>query len=306
MLKLQLLSRMSLVVPLSLALWSCEGHNLSPQALEAQISSGVVYGKDDRQDAREVKDAKLKANLAATAAVFTSSNLVFQNGALHMKGRRLGEKKELCSDQPFFKRWSASRCTAVLIGPKLILTAGHCMQDNQGYTRCDDTSFVFGWRGQDTSVPKSAAYGCRRVIEIENTPGIYDLDYALVELDRPVREVKPVTLGFDDFKAGDAIYTFGHPNGLSAIYATGKITDSSPHLNVANAEIDGFDGNSGGGLFTSDHRLRGIYASGETDYIRNSKRGCFEVQVCKPGFCVGETILQLGRIRSQIERALAE
>jgi hypothetical protein len=268
----------------------------------AKNSSSVVYGEDSRAEISGAKDEQLRKTFLASPAVFTTKNLVAKQNAFRLQGRILGEKKQLCPGERFAEQLSAARCTSVLISKKIILTAGHCVSDQ---LKCDATSFVFGWQGKANQVERASVYGCKRWISGASSDGsLQGKDFAIVELDREVKDVEPVTIDFSALQAGEQIFTIGYPNGISAKMSEGKITFSSEFLANATAEIDGFTGNSGGGIFNSEHQLRGIYAYGELDYELDAKRNCHVVKKCESGKCMEETLLQLGAIRAEIEAAL--
>jgi hypothetical protein len=290
-------------IAFSLLAFSCAPEK-NPMSLESsEISTSVVYGSDDRIEATEISDSKKIEALYASAAVFSNSNLVGKGNSYQLRGMKLGEKKKLCQDQPFYHQWAAARCSATLISDQLVLTAGHCVQDEN---KCANTSFVFGWLGKETQVPKQNVYACKKLLDVSVGDGsLSALDFALIELDRSVKNVKPISPKFSDLNAGEKIFTFGYPNGISAKYTIGKIVYSSEYTSSATAEIDGFSGNSGGGIFSEAGELRGLYSGGEVDYELDSKRSCHQVKKCKSGECLEETILQLSRIKDRIEAAQA-
>jgi hypothetical protein len=282
---------------------SCAQEKNSMEGESSEISTSVVYGSDDRKEAAEISDSKKTEALYASAAVFTNSNLIEKGNSFQLRGMKLGEKKKLCQDQPFYHQWAAARCSAILISDKLVLTAGHCVSDEN---RCANTSFVFGWYGKETKVLKQNVYSCKKLLDVSVSNGSLNmLDFALIELDRSVKKLKPIAPKYTDLKMGETIFTFGYPNGISAKFTSGKIVSSSQYLPFATGEIDGFSGNSGGGIFSEDGELRGLYSGGEVDYELDAKRSCYQVKKCGSGECAEESILHLSRIKTQIEAAQA-
>ncbi len=280
------------------------GQSLPPETSDesSQYSSSVVDGEDSRSEVSLEKDEQRLKVFSASPAVFTTKNLTLKQKSYRLAGRLLGEKKQLCPGEKFSEQLSAARCTSVLIGKKIVLTAGHCIPDQ---AKCDATSLIFGWKGKSDRAEKANVYSCKRWLGGSSSDGsLNGKDFAIVELDREVKGVDPVRLDFAALQSGEQIYTIGYPNGLSAKVSEGKITFSSEFLANATAEIDGFTGNSGGGIFGLDHKLKAIYVHGEVDYELDAKRSCNVVKKCESGKCAEEILLQIGQIRGEIEAAL--
>ncbi len=113
---------------------------------------------------------------------------------------------DLCKGERFYGQPTASvNCTGFLVGPDLILTAGHCMvrdnyeTENEVTAQCSDFIWVFDYKYQDHDkidkfFPKENVYKCKEVVKGKFTYShsrrtkelIYGDDYALVRLDRSV------------------------------------------------------------------------------------------------------------------------
>ncbi len=292
----------SLSVLLLILVVGC-GKTNSPQGFsgEETFHSSVAYGNDSRKDVNQVSSETLSPNIEASAAVFSSENLVPKAKTFTLRGRTLGEKKNLCKGERFEAHWSAARCSAVLIDKKLILTAGHCIPDQK---KCEGSKIVFGWHKDSKSVEKTKTYSCKKWIAgAQGNGGLDSFDFALIQLDREVSQVTPLMPSFETLKENEQIYTIGYPNGTSAKYSEGKITYGSDYSANSMAEIDGFTGNSGGPIFDQNHRLRGIYSYGEQDFLLNEQKGCYEVKRCASGQCNEEVLLNLRAIEKEIDQA---
>jgi hypothetical protein len=102
-----------------------------------------------------------------------------------------GEEMNLCPTERFVNEPSAASCTGALVGPDLVLTAGHC---TSAPSDCENMVFGFDYLVDENQVlpgfiPTEKVYFCKEIVssKIEN-----GLDYAFVRLDREVRDRKPL------------------------------------------------------------------------------------------------------------------
>lgn len=280
----------------SLLLSSCEkGSSLSTGA----SPTGVVYGDDSRRDltSKDALTPEIRRAVEATAAVMSPFSLAEpKDGKIKISGRPLKQARGLCDGVAFADQTSASYCTAVLVSANRILTAGHCV--GRDVKNCETMRFVFGWTLESgDQVGVSDVYSCRRILHFEQDFGDpFKTDMALIELDRDVTGREPVPVSFEALKAGEPVFSSGHPNGIPRKFSEGAVfapaDGASPY---ARAEVDTFSGDSGGPIFDGAGVLRAILMGGETDYEQISEPPfCRKVHVCKNHEdCSGEYLLQL-------------
>ncbi len=95
--------------------------------------------------------------------------------------------------------YGKSHCTAFLIGPRLVATAGHCLRGVPPAS-CNGVRVSFDYRtGQKIAGSRNLhdpIYRCKRIVDI----GSRGSDYALIELDRPVLDRRFLRLQYG--KAG--------------------------------------------------------------------------------------------------------
>ena len=97
-----------------------------------------------------------------------------------------GESMNMCKSEPYWDQPLGAFCSGSLVGPDLIMTAGHCVTSESD---CKETKFVFGFGIKEAgkypnSVAASDVYGCGQLLgRLQENSGA---DWALIRTDRPV------------------------------------------------------------------------------------------------------------------------
>lgn len=259
----------------------------------------VIYGDDHRADVHQVQDPGLLAVARSTAAMFSKSKLVKSGNVYELQSRTFGESFNLCSSEPYNNQPSAATCSAFLVGPDLLATAGHCISSSD----CSLKAFAFGYavRSENempTQFPEEDVYFCKSVMSREYTN---KQDYSLVQLDRVVRGHDVLKLSSQPSQINDPMTVIGHPSGLPTKIAGGaQVRTQKNGFFVAN--LDTYGGNSGSAVFNSDTlEVTGILVRGETDFSYDSVNKCYRSNRCDDNLCRGEDVTHI----SFITRALA-
>lgn len=266
----------------------------------AQRGKGDLIGEDERVERFELDSTGDEERFArASAAIaFNTSTTSYSDGSLTFKSgvQTIGQRFDLCADERFVEQPMLSRCSATLVAPDMILTAGHCV--GARYDRLSDTAqmcqrlniiFDLGYL-KDYDEPLSRvlpenAYSCERVEawgypEAQHTPSD---DWALIRLDRPVMGRTPMPLKGSSPNIGTALTIIGHPLGLPQKVARGEVlAQKTPQLFAHDA--DTLTGSSGSGVFDSGAgALIGVHVSGTTqkDLVMDTTRGCQTVSSCR-------------------------
>ena len=182
-----------------------------------------IYGGDDRHEVYEFPQGSPQRRAAdATAAL-----LVFPGGIGSardlrvVRGEDIGKERSWCEGVRFYEQPSMGSCTGFLVGPNLLATAGHCVDE----TTCADLAVVFdysydssrdeGLDGEIVEFPKRNVYTCAEVLVHDYQPGGQcTSDYALLRLDRSVSGRTPLKVATVIPERGQKLFTYAQPIAL--------------------------------------------------------------------------------------------
>ncbi|MFA6318926.1 MAG: trypsin-like peptidase domain-containing protein [Elusimicrobiota bacterium] len=266
----------------------------------------VIYGDDDRLDIYQVTNAKLLKMADSTAALFEGGSVTVDGAKAALATRPYGEGMRLCKEEPFYEQRNGAFCSGSLIGPDLLMTAGHCIETEEA---CKDVKFVFGFavtkKGVNPeSVPATEVYGCGKLLGRAQVDD--GADWALVKLDRRVLNHTPLKLNRTGKIADKTpLLVIGHPAGLPTKVAGGaSVRDASPEGYFV-ANLDTYGGNSGSAVFNAGTGLvEGILVRGENDYVW--KGSCRVSNKCPADGCRGEDVTKISAVSTQVPKTMAE
>ncbi len=298
-------------------------------------AKGDVYGSDDRVERYDLDvDDPRYALARASGALFRDDTLTrTSSGTWLVQAPTLQQAALLCEGERFSEQRAASSCSATLIGPDLVLTAGHCL--GQGYLAtesdgpvleaCADTRVAFDFaydteRADLSELPAENVYQCTEVLAREYVNDAIDrdaADYAIFKLDRPVTDRTPVKLRDGaPMEAGAAVTHIGHPTGIPQKIADGVVQplDTCRMFRGFGLDADTLPGSFGGGVFDVEtNTLVGISVRNSGHhYTLDLERGCNVVAVCGvnvdcswlPGTAAYDTPTMLSRLSENIKAEL--
>lgn len=287
----------------------------------------VIYGDDNRRDLYEVRNQLFHKLASSTAAMIEKSNLRKNSqGSLEVVEKiTLAEKRNVCLDERFAKQIVAPKCSGFLVGPDLLLTAGHCyfMYGNPEQD-CKNNAWVFDYSMPTATTQPSKkiqprnVYNCQKIVA-----GKFDryMDFAIIKLDRKVPGREPVQYRQRGIlPAATPLVVIGFPSGLPMkISDKGSVTNNR-NKHTFSTTLDTFQTNSGSGVFNSrTGLLEGILVQGKEDYIlkdANNPNSCNVLNVCdnRARNCTagdqtgsvsrGEVVFRVDVIQLELQKAL--
>jgi hypothetical protein len=155
-----------------------------------------------------------------------------------------------------------------LVGENLVLTARHCVTSLE---QCRLLRWVFGYanaaNGALGALGPDNIYDCQRIVAAAFDRS-QNLDFAWVELDRPVRGRRPLPAlaGNSQLAPGSRLVAAGFGQGVPAKFDP-NVEVLASFENYFTATVDAFAGSSGMPVVTSDATLVGFTLRGEDDYV---------------------------------------
>lgn len=267
----------------------------------------VIYGEDHRQEIGQSQEWALRMAAPAVAMRVRPEDFVFGglSWVLFAKGPSAQKKYNLCPEVRFSQQVAVGSCTGFLIAPDILVTAGHCMRSS---TTCVDFKWAFHYR-QDLHLQgrpfifQDDLYTCQRILAQINPGAQSPIDLAIIELDRPVKEVTPLRLSHtaDILKLNaDMFGLVGFPLGLAQ--KTVDAASAHPrveHPGMFSLNLDSFGNNSGSPVIHLETgEVEGMLVAGESDWEMDLARGCKIEKRCEENSCRGESIVKASVIRA--------
>ena len=299
---------------------------LTLAALPALATNPVIYGEDHRQEVYE--STALNQKLAGSAATMIGKEKLTRSsekpGLVQVDQTTLrqwlesqfGEQKSallsnsaqdavdqrvtFCANERFTEQPNAGMCSGFLVGPDLLVTAGHCSVITNF---CEKFDWVFDFKVDADSktagvdVKEENIYSCKKVISQALSTGL-GLDYALVQLDRKVKGRESLTLRTEGMvSVKTPLVVIGSPSGLPLKVSAGAAVRTNNHPFYFAANLDTFQGNSGSAVFNAESGVvEGILVRGEEDFEANTSLMCIEAKRCDDSACRGEDVSRMTSI----------
>jgi V8-like Glu-specific endopeptidase len=267
------------LIPACIAAVGLAGCAVDSTPRTGETSGEVIYGNDDRTECTG-RDS---------VALIDKGDLTVVGNQVLVTAQTLQQYRNLCPDQRFLSQPTAGFCSGTLIGPREVLTAGHCMTNKRD---CRNTRFVFGyaWNGSSLQqISTDDVYSCSRILVRQASA----VDFAIIELDRDATgsavpqevETNAAALPVDT-----PLVVEGYPTGIPCKNDDGGWVreNRASSLDYFVANLDTFGGNSGSAVWAGG-KVVGILVRGETDYVYYGyPEYCYRVNECPNNGCSGE------------------
>ena len=289
----------------------------------AQKSFAVISDDDGRIESFQASTPMLQKMADSTVALIYKKDFREMFGSVHLKKlETLGEARGACKTERFVSQPTNAFCSGALVGPDLVLTAGHCLTGeltgDVPFCR-KHIKFVFGYQmnsDQKTvrSIPTSEVYDCENIVtisaDIQSNDHYYD--FALVKLTRKVTNHQPLLIDRSGVLAdlNTKLTMIGYPNGIPQkidLGGTVKTSLASQPFFVAN--LDSIGGNSGSPIFDEKSGLIiGVLGgkvitkrnSGDMDYIATGDLSCTVENRVASSNTLGDLVTRISEITSSI------
>lgn len=270
-------------------------------SLTSNANVKVIYGEDNRVDVKDSTNSLFVELAKSTAGMISGSNLTLNGDSYRISASTLTQRG-MCSSERFADQITAANCSGFLVGEDLLVTAGHCIRsqsDCNRYKWVFDYAYAAGSEAKGSfNVPKESVYNCKKIIEQRLSRSDMN-DYALIKLDRKVTDRRPLQFRTEgQIEVNANLVVIGHPTGLPTKIADGANVRSLKGT-YFQANLDTYGGNSGSAVFNADTGVvEGILVRGETDYVRDSQRGCRVSNVVSNRGGRGEDVTYITEIRA--------
>ncbi len=256
----------------------------------------VVYGVDNRVEVDEAPARYAQWAKATAGMIYSSLVNLDDNGKDVTIYASTLEQYGVCSSERFADQPTAVSCSGFLVGPDLLVTAGHCIKSNDD---CQHVSWIFGYDKNSyvdgvVKLPRNNVYRCAKLISRSQSLFTRN-DYALIRLDRKVVGRTPLRVSRRKPKVGTDLVIIGHPTGLPTKIAAGAKVRKK-HWKYFSANLDSFGGNSGSAVINErTGEVVGILVRGDNDYVDDGN--CMVVNHCPDNGCRGEDATYITNVK---------
>lgn len=273
----------------------------------AQMYTKVIYGTDNRMEVSEapIFYSELAKSTAGQIAKSQMKKGFFKYSFVNPMTYQ--QRYNLCDGERFLDQLATTPCTAFLVGPDVLVTAGHCVPTPSS---CQNSYWIFDFNVEKDGSVKSTfsssqVVSCKEIIAQKKDPQTQN-DYAVIRLNKKVKGrpfLKFRSEGTVDERS--ELLVIGHPSALPT-----KITDKGTLRSNENpvffqANLDTFAGNSGSPVLDAQTGLvEGILVRGERDFVYDEKTSCYRVNTCNEGECRGEDVTRITNITDILNKAL--
>lgn len=256
-----------------------------------------LYGEDNRRPISELNvfdDADAINYSSSVLAQIPNWKIKSTDKEISIETRDLRSGLNICEGEKFLDRPLVSSCTAFLVAPDVIVTAGHCIKDKY---ECKKQTWVIDFNSSgDFQGPKGTitfskdqTYSC---LELLNWSESTHADFAVIKLDRPVAGKNPLKIRRKGkVSRSEPLIIIGHPLGMPKMVANNILIRDNSLTYIFKTNADTFSGNSGSPVIGEISGLvEGILIRGDDDFDMDINYGCQRMARCGERECRGESV----------------
>ncbi|MBC7712905.1 MAG: trypsin-like peptidase domain-containing protein [Rhizobacter sp.] len=242
----------------------------------------VIYGEDNRTLISELKSEDDSFAITASKSILAQiPNWRISDDnkkTFSVKTKDLESGLNFCAGERFLDQPLVAACTAFLVAPDVIVTAGHCVKDKYD---CKKNTWVLdyddkmGFTSPDGSAvfQKEKTYACTELLSWSQNA---KLDYAVIRLDRKITDRAPLKVRRDGkTSSNESLIVLGHPLGMPKMLASNVLIRDNSLDFIFKTNADTFSGNSGSPVIGIDSKMvEGILVRGDDDFETDLDLDC--------------------------------
>ena len=258
-----------------------------------QTSLDLIYGQDDRIEIDQYEDGSLIEKSNSIAIRVSNRRLTVDrndpNRVLFPYILLKAAMPRICQTERFIDQVSLGDCSGFLVGPKTLVTAGHCMLSKN---ECSNYKWVFGFKESTIELTSSQVYSCKKITAQRYVYNEKEVsDYAVIELDRKVEGYIPLSRRKTGYVLPNtSLVTIGHPMGLPMKAIDGGVVSRMNDIeretklkslllrsHYFTANLDTYGGSSGSPVFNKRNgKVEGILIQGADDFVLDETNDCLQ------------------------------
>lgn len=261
------------------------------------VSYASIFGVDDRVDFHEIKEDRIKElSKSLPGLVLKDKVEKLANGDFRLIGKSIKAYFNFCDEANFSSQPFNANCSSTLIDSDKILTAAHCIDENdKGEFSIHNYYVVFDYKKEyplqtEYIIPKENVFEIEKKLHFDFDPtmGKSGLDLAVLKLKRKTSR-KPIKLNFNP-QVGDDLVVLGYPLGVPQKKAEdGRIGSINNKTNSFRHDLDTFSCNSGSGIINLNTlEVIGVHVRGTGTNYKKYGKTCNDWQIADPEKDFGE------------------
>lgn len=253
-----------------------------------------IYGDDNRRAISEASSLEQSLARSVLAQVPLYKMLTSDNSSITFDVKTARNTLNLCAEEKFADETMLSSCTAFLVAPDLVVTAGHCLKDK---TDCLKNMWILDYDKSQNVFSKDKIVYCKEIVATNQAD-----DYTVIRLTRKITDRNSLKIRSAGKLNPDAdFFVIGHPLGIPKVstdqaFLRGNLLNKTFTINS-----DTYSGNSGSPVIDSKTSLvEGVLIKGDKDFEMDYVSLCQRSVHCEENSCIGETVLRATAIPSTI------